>query len=148
MYSELYNMKIKELMLKPVLISSSATKKELLRIVKKHSQSKIFIVTNKNKKFLGDIHENDLFVMLMPNVMYDDIGVEVGFDFEKKFFAKYARDLMRKHDVICYANDDIDKIGLKFSQVEVNEMPVLNKKQQVVGVITQGILLRHMKLTK
>jgi CBS domain-containing protein len=141
-------MKIKDLMIKPVFISSNATKKDLIRIARKHPQTMIFIVVNKNKNFLGDIHENDLFVMLMPNEMYDDLGVEVGFDFEKKFFAKYARELMRKHDIVCYVDDDVSNIGLKFSQAEVNEMPVLNKKKQVVGVITQGILLRHMNVTK
>ncbi len=141
-------MKIKEIMLKPVLISLSATKIDLLRIAKRNPHAVIFIVVNKNKKFLGDMHENDLFVMLMPNEIFDDIGVDVGFDFEKNFFAKHARELMRKHDFVCYMDDEVAKIGLKFSQIEVNEMPVLNKKRQVVGVITQGILLRHMKLIK
>ncbi|MBW3002017.1 CBS domain-containing protein [Candidatus Woesearchaeota archaeon] len=139
-------MLIKKVMKPAVCVPPTATKKQLLKAAKKHPTADIFIVAGKNNKFLGDIHENDLFYMLVPNKLYEDIGVQLAFDLEKKFWAKTARELMRKHDVICFENDTTMDVALKFVRVEVNEMPVLNKKRQVVGVIDQGRLLRHMKI--
>ena len=139
-------MLIKKVMKPAVCVPPTATKKDLLNAAKKHPTADIFIVVGKNNKFLGDIHENDLFYMLVPNKLYEDIGVQLAFDLEKKFWAKTARELMRKHDVICFENDTTMDVALKFVRVEVNEMPVLNKKRQVVGVIDQGRLLRHMKI--
>ncbi len=138
-------MKVKEVMLKPVLISPTDDKKTLLRKVKKHPNTSLFIVVNKNKKFLGDIHEDDLFLMLVPNQMYEEIGLELAFDLQKKFFAKKAKDLMRKHDVSCSPDDSLEDAAKKFVQAEVNQMPVI-KKGKIAGVITQGILLRQLKI--
>jgi len=140
-------MRIKKVMKPAVCVPPTATKKDLLKTAKKHPTADIFIVVGKNKKFLGDLHENDLFYMLVPNKLYEDIGVQLAFDLEKKFWAKTARELMRKHDVTCLENDTTMDVALKFVRVEVNEMPVLNKKGQVVGVIDQGRLLRHMRVT-
>lgn len=139
-------MKIKQLMKKPVIISPSATKGDILKTAKKHKDVQIFIVADKDKNFLGDIHENDLFYMLIPNRLYSQIGSDLEWDLERKFFAKTAKELMRKHDICCLEDDDVMDVVLKFARVEVNEMPVLNKQNKVVGVINQGILLRHMKI--
>jgi len=138
-------MNIKEVMIKPVFVSPDTSKKELLKIARRNKQAHLFVVVGKNKKFLGDIHENDLFYMVLPNQHYESIGIELAFDLEKKFFAKTARELMRKHDVKCTTSEDIERVALRFAQEEVNEIPVVNEKGQVVGVITQGILMRHLK---
>ena len=139
-------MKIKKIMKPAACVPPTATKKDLLKAAKKYPSADIFVVAGKNKKFLGDIHENDLFYMLIPNKLYEDVGVQLAFDLEKKFFAKTARDIMRKHDIKCQEDDDAIDVALKFVRAEVNEMPVLNKKGQVVGVIDEGRLLRHIQL--
>ena len=82
--------------------------------------------------------------MMVPNKYYEAIGAELGFDLEKKFFAKNAKEIMRKHDVSCNENDSIIDAALKLAGAEVNEIPVLNKNGQVIGVVTQGILLRNL----
>lgn len=134
-------------MAKPVLVSPSATRKELLKVVRRHPQVELFIVAGKNKKFLGDIHENDLFIMLVPDDVYEEVGLDLAFNLEKKFFAKKARDIMRKHDARCDPNDDIMDVAKKFAQIEVNEMPVIDvKKKKVVGFVTQGMVLRKLKV--
>ncbi len=138
--------KIKKIMKPAVTVPPTATKKELLATAKKYPAADIFVVVGKNNKFLGDIHENDLFYMLIPNELFEDVGVQLAFDLEKKFFAKTARGIMRKHDIKCHENDDAMDVALKFVRAEVNEMPVLNKKGQVVGVIDEGKLLRHIQL--
>jgi CBS domain-containing protein len=138
-------MKVKEIMKKPVLISETTTKKELHKIAKKNPEMPIFIVVDKDKKFLGDIHENDLFYMILPNDRYEDIGIELEFDLEKKFFAETAKEIMRRHDTSCSPEDEIMDAALVLAGVEINEMPVINKKGKVVGVITEGILLRHIE---
>jgi len=138
-------MKIKEVMQKAVLIGPDTSKKELLAVAKKHPNMPIFVVVDKDKKFMGEIHENDLFYMLLPNDRYEDIGIELAFDLEKKFFADTAKELMRKHGLSCGPDDDIMEVALKFASVEENEMPVLDRDRKVIGVITQGILLRQLK---
>ena len=139
-------MKIREVMDKPIFISPESNRSQILSIVKKHPKTVLFIVADNERKFLGDIHENDLFYMLIPDEQYEDIGIELAFDLQKKFFAKTAKEIMRKHDVNCKQDDDIQDAMMKFAQEEVNEMPVLDKDEKVVGVINQGILLRCIKL--
>ncbi len=138
-------MKVKDIMEKPVFVSPSATKKELFALAKKHPNVELFIVADARKKFLGDINENDLFYMLLPNELYDEIGIELAFDLEKKFFAKKAKDLMRKHDVSCNVNDDILIAAIKLAKEEINEMIVLDNFNHVVGVVNQGTFLRYLK---
>jgi predicted transcriptional regulator len=138
-------MKIKSIMAKPVFIKPDATKKELVKIIRKNKNTQVFIVVDDNKRFLGDIHENDLFYMILPNDRYEDIGMELAFDLEKKFFATTAKEIMRKHDLSCGPEDEMMDVALDFAASEINEMPVIDKSGKVVGVITQGMLLRHMK---
>ncbi len=133
-------------MKKAIFISPSSTKKDLLKIAKKHPGEMLFIVAGKNKKFLGDIHENDLFYMFLPDEIYEDVGIELAFDLEKKFFAKTAKEVMRKHDIKCYEDDKVNDVALLFAATEENEMPVLNKKEEVVGVVDQGSVLRYMNI--
>jgi CBS domain-containing protein len=138
-------MKVKEVMEKPILVSPRTTKRELLRLVRKHPHIPIIFVVDKDKKFLGDIHENDLFYMVIPNDLYDEIGMELAFDIEKKFFANTAKELMRKHDLSCSPDDELMDVALELASVEINEMPVIDKNGRVVGLVTEGILMRHMK---
>jgi CBS domain-containing protein len=138
-------MKIKEVMEKPLLVGPGATKKELVEMARKHPHIPIIFVVDSKKKFLGDIHENDLFYMIIPNDMYDEIGVELAFDLEKKFFANTAKELMRKHDESCGPDDELMKVAIELAGQEINELPVIDKNNKVVGLITQGILLRHLK---
>ena len=85
-------MKIKEVMLKPVFVYPNDTKKKILSKVKRNPNTSLFVVATRNKQFLGDIHENDLFFMLTPNEMVNEVGLELAFDLKKKFFAKTAKD--------------------------------------------------------
>ena len=138
-------MKIREIMEKPVLVGPDATKKELLALAKKHPHIPIIFVVDKNGKFLGDIHENDLFLMIIPNDLYDEIGIEEGFDIEKKFFAEKASELMRRHDLSCSPDDELMDVAKELAGDEIDEIPVIDSKGKVVGLITQGMLLRHME---
>jgi CBS domain-containing protein len=138
-------MKVKEIMERPILVSLDTTKKELLALAKKHPHIPLLFVVDKNGKFLGDIHENDLFYMIIPNDMYDEIGAELAFDIEKKFFAETAKQIMRKHDESCSPDDELMDVATRLARAEVNELPVIDKNGKVVGLITQGILLRHIE---
>ena len=147
-YYKTYKLKVKNVMQKPVLVRPNTTKYNLLKIAKKHPNTKFFVVAKNNKKFLGGIHEDNLFYMFMPNPIYNAFGIKLGFELERKFFAKTAKDLMRTQSYHCYDYENIFDVAIRFVPIEVNEMPVLNKKKEVVGIITQGILLRHIKLEK
>jgi CBS domain-containing protein len=137
---------VKDVMARPVFVSSDATKRQILAVAKKNPDTDIFVVVDRNKRFLGEITEDDLFLMLLPNDLYDDIGIQLGFDLEKKFFAKTAKEVMRSHDITCTDSDDVMEVALTLAREEINLMPVLNSKSQVVGVVNQGLLLRHMKI--
>ena len=130
-------MKIKDIMAAPVFLEKDATKNEIYKAIKKHPTTQLFFVVDKNKRFLGQIHENDLFYMLMPNETYKSLGLSFAFDLEKKFFAHTAGEVMRKHAPCCHETDDAWEIALKFLAIEENEMPVVNQKEEVVGLITQ-----------
>jgi CBS domain-containing protein len=143
-YKGYTNKKIKDVMESPIIVSPDTTKKELFDIAKDNPNTKVFIVADQNKKFLGDIHENDLFLMAVPNDLFSEIGIDLALDLQRKFFAKDASEIMRKHDYCCDEEDSIIETALEFIRIEPSEMPVLNKEGIVVGVVTEGILLRHL----
>lgn len=135
---------IKNFMQKARCVKLNTTKKQLFNKSQKYPDTQLFPVIDANKKLIGTIHEDDLFVMQVPNESLDEIGFELALDLNQKFFAKTAKDIMRKQPIFCYDFDDVLKVAHKFLQVEVNEMVVLNKNNNVVGVITQGNLLRYL----
>ena len=136
---------VKDVMEKAVFVPPDATKRQLLSIAKKNPDTDIFLVVDKDKKFLGEITEDDLFVMLLPDDLYDDIGIQLGFDLERKFFAKTVKEVMLKHEITCNDDDDVMEVALTLVREEVECIPVLDGKGKVVGVVNQGTLLRHMK---
>ncbi|HLG24601.1 MAG TPA: CBS domain-containing protein [Candidatus Nanoarchaeia archaeon] len=138
-------MKIKEVMARPVFVLPDSTKKELLNTARKNKDAEIFIVAGKDKKFLGDITIADLFLMLLPNQKFEEIGVQLAFDLEKKFFAKTAKELMRRHEFRCSPDDDVLKVATRLAGIEIDQMPVINKSGMVVGVVTEGIIVRKLK---
>ena len=129
-------MKIKEVMARPVFVLPDSTKKELLNTARKNKDAEIFIVAGKDKKFLGDITIADLFLMLLPNQKFEEIGVQLAFDLEKKFFAKTAKELMRRHEFRCSPDDDVLKVATRLAGIEIDQMPVINKSGMVVGFVT------------
>lgn len=134
---------IKKIMSKAVIVKEDYSKQKLLNLAIKNPNAKIFPVIDKNKNLVGTIHEDDLFIMQIPNDSYDQIGIELAIELHKKFFAKTANEIMRKQLEFCYDFEDILKVAHKFLKIDVNEMVVLNKQNKVVGVITQGNLLRY-----
>jgi len=138
-------MKIKEVMRKPVIIPPETTKAEIQKIVRKNPNEDLFIVVDKDGKFLGDIDENDLFYMILPNDKYSEIEGGLGFDLEKKFFAETAKEVMRRNPQCCYQDDEVMDVALDLAAADVNEMPVLDKDEKVVGVVDQGAILRKLE---
>jgi CBS domain-containing protein len=138
-------MKIKDVMKKAVCTYPDTKKKDLFLLAKANPDAELFVVIDAKGKFLGDIHENDLFLMMIPNSRAKDIESDDVFDFEKKFFAENAKEIMRKHDVTCTEDEDIMDVAVRLAGEEINEMPVLDKQGTVVGIITEGILLRYLQ---
>jgi CBS domain-containing protein len=138
-------MKIKQIMEHAITAHPQATKRQLLDLMKKNPNTKVIIIVDKDRQFVGDICENDLFLMVLPNELYENISVEMGFNIEKRFFAETAGAIMRKHGLSCGPDDDILEVALDLAGSEIDEMPVVDNKGRVVGVITEGRILRNLE---
>lgn len=138
--------KVKDVMTKAVTVGPDASRKEILAVAKKHPNSDIILVVDDSGSFLGDIHEDDLFYMMLPDDIYEDVGIELAFDVEKKFFAKTAKEIMRKHDTRCKPEDDIMEVAMTMMREQTPQIPVVNHWGIVQGVITQGQILRHLEI--
>jgi len=136
-------MKIKDVFEEPIFISPSTTKAELKKIAKRHPHTDLFIVADKKKKFLGTIHEDDLFLMFIPNELYEEIGGGFGMELERRFFAKNASEVMSKHDLSCTEDDSIIDIATLLAREEADAIPVL-KEGKVIGVVNRGTLVRYL----
>lgn len=142
-------MQIKEAIIKPVFLYPD----DDIKTVKKKLQKKdnnICIVINKNKKFLGEVHEQDLLKLFIPQDMLDeqDIIDTLGVGYDKNFFAKRAKDLMKKHPFTISLDANIkDIIFLMFKQ-QIQYLPVIDKKEKVIGVITLDSLLNALEYGK
>jgi len=60
----------------------------------------------------------------------------------KKIINARARDIMNKKVVTVDANMDIDAVALLFAEKRVNPVPVVDKKNKIIGIISRSDLIK------
>ena len=116
------------------------------RLFKKNPEVHALIVINKNGKFLGEVHELDVLAPLVPEDLLDEEEVvgALGFGYQKKFFAKKVKAIMRTHQFTTNIDTDIKKIAYLMYKEEIRVVPVLGKTGKVRGILHIGNIIRSI----
>jgi CBS domain-containing protein len=134
----------KDAMIKPVLIYSEDNVEKILRKLKKEHINAC-IVVNKDKKFIGEISDNDIIKLFLQQVKYEPLVQILNHGYRREFLYKTAKDMINKHKSFVRKNTPInDVIELVFKE-GFEYIPVLNDADKVVGVVTPSSLIGLLK---
>jgi CBS domain-containing protein len=109
-----------------ITLPSDSTVEEAAKLLRKTKVG--CIIVTKNKKAKGIVTERDLVYKV----------VAAGIDPKK---TKLERVMTTPLKMIV-AGEKIDKAALMLKEKKVKRLPVVNKKKQLVGIITEGDLMR------
>lgn len=85
----------------------------------------------KNEKLIGMVTDRDLAIRIVTG--------------DKTPKSVTIEDCMSKGVNYCYEDDTLESVGKIMSKTKNRRLPVLNKKKQLVGIISLGDLFTHME---
>jgi predicted transcriptional regulator len=139
-WTDLSGITAKQIMKKPKLVNQNTSIKTIANILKGNEEI-VFVMDNKT--LIGEIAEYDLVKQLVPaNKMVKEIGLLGTFD--KSYFGKTAKDVMRKQVTIVTPSTPIEKIAYLINNNDLIAIAVV-KQRKIVGVIHTRDLMRFIK---
>ncbi|WP_096269773.1 CBS domain-containing protein [Paucisalibacillus globulus] len=148
-------MKVRDFMIQDVItVTEGTTIRELLEILVTHKIGGVPVVSKENK-LVGMISDGDVIRYLKPNsrTVFDMFAIvmvneqekltdKLGYSLEKN-----VSNLMKTKDIKTVKPDsDLDTALAIFSRHHFKKIPVLDREDKVVGVISRGDLLRHITM--
>ena len=149
--SELFSQEIKikklcakDAMIKPVILYPEDNMQKILKKLKKEHINACIVVTKK-KKFLGEISNNDIIKLFLQQVEYEPLVKILNRGYRREFLYHTAKEMINKHKSVVKTDTPINNIIKLMWKEEFEYIPVLNKKDQVVGVITPSSIINLLK---
>lgn len=141
---EVKMLKAKDAMISPVLLYSDD---ECATIIKKlkREDTNVCIVIDKDKKFVGEISDNDLIKLFLQQVKYEPLVQTLNIGYRREFLYKSAKEMINKHKATVKADTPINKVIELIYKDGFNYIPVLDDKKRVIGVITPSSVIELLK---
>ncbi|WP_042144597.1 CBS domain-containing protein [Paucisalibacillus sp. EB02] len=148
-------MQVKDFMIRDVIsVTEGTTIRELLEILVNHKIGGVPVISNENK-LVGMISDGDVIRYLKPNsrTVFDMFAIimvneqekltdKLGYSLEKN-----VSNLMKTRDIkTVKPESDLDIALAIFSKHHFKKIPVVDREDKVVGVISRGDLLRHITM--
>jgi len=134
----------KDAMIKPVLINSDDKVEKILKKLKKEHIDTC-IVVNKDKKFIGEIGDNDIIKLFLQQVKYEPLVQLLNHGYRREFLYKTAKEMINKHKSFVRKDTPINKVIELVFKEGFEYIPVLNDENKVVGVVTPSSLINLLK---
>ncbi|MCK4497563.1 MAG: CBS domain-containing protein [Candidatus Aenigmarchaeota archaeon] len=98
------------------------------------------------RKFIGEIHELDMLkIVVDTKEIPEEEIITLGFGLDMGYFAKTARDIVRRHEISISSKTKIKEASFIMLKEGVKSLPVM-KNKRLVGILTErDILKRVMK---
>jgi CBS domain-containing protein len=130
----------KDAMIKPVLVYEDDDGDEILKKLKKE-ETNVCIVVTKEKKFVGEISDEDLIRLFRIQIMDEPLTEVLETGYRREFLHKKARQLINKHKSTITQDTPINKVIELIHKEGFQYLPVLDKNRRVVGVVTPSSVL-------
>jgi CBS domain-containing protein len=134
----------KDIMIKPVFLNPKDDAKIIMRKLKKESTN-VCIVVTKDKKLVGTIGVEDLVKLFLHQVKYEPLVQVLNIGYRREFLYKSANELINKHHSTVKSIDPINKVIKLLYKEGFNYIPVLNKNEKVIGVVTPSSLINFLQ---
>lgn len=132
-------MKVKDAMVKDVIkISADDPLDKAIDLLSKKDISGMPVIKDEN--VVGILSESDI---LRKMGLKDLISIDVGdVDKIKKIQSLRVEDVMNKEIYFVKEDDDVTVAIRIMNEKDVNRLPVVNKKNKLVGILTRGDVIR------
>ncbi|USN45711.1 MAG: CBS domain-containing protein [Candidatus Woesearchaeota archaeon] len=134
----------KDAMVKPVLLYPDDTVKKILKKLEKEHVNACIVVT-KEKKFLGEISDNDIVRLFLQQVKYEPLVQLLNIGYRREFLHKSAISMINKHKSFVRADTPINKVIKLVGKKGFEYVPVLNENDKVIGVVTPSSIIKLLK---
>ncbi len=131
-----------ELMDEPDFIEADAS---IEKVEKEFEGSENTLIVRRDGELVGEIHENSLLKLLIPEERLDEekvIGI-IGFSFDQSYVAEKAEDLASRHEVTVPKDEEIGEIAFLMDREDVRSLPV-EDEGEIVGVIHENRLMEEI----
>jgi CBS domain-containing protein len=134
----------KNAMIKPVYLYPEDDAEKIMTKLRKENTN-VCIVVTKEKKFIGEIGEEDLIKLFLHQVKYEPLVQILNIGYVREFLYKPAKDLINKHKSTVKLDTPINKVIELIYKEGFNYIPVLDNKKRVVGVVTPSSLINFLQ---
>jgi predicted transcriptional regulator len=132
----------RELMDDPDFIDADASVEEVKKEVEGVENT---LIVRKDGEVAGEIHENSLLKLLVPEERLDEesvIGI-LGLSFDSRYVAEKAEDLMNRHEITASPDEDIGELAFIMDREDVRSIPV-EEDGEIVGVVHENALVEEI----
>lgn len=109
------------------------------------SGSENALIVKDNGKVVGEIHENSLLKLAIPQERIDEekvIGI-LGLSFDSRYVAETARDLMNSHEVKISPDEELGGIAFLMDREDVRAIPV-QEDGEITGVVHENQVIEEI----
>lgn len=129
----------RELMDDPDFIDADA---DIEDVEKEFEGAENTLMVRKDGEMVGEIHENSLLKLLIPEERLDEervIGI-LGLSFDKRYVAEKAEDLMNRHELKVSPDEEVGEMAFIMDREDVRSLPV-EEDDKIVGVVHEDALV-------
>ena len=137
---EIKELTAKDAMIKPVLLYQDEDANKIIKKLKREDTN-VCIVVTKDKKFLGEINDEDIIRLFLHQVKYEPLTQTLKMGYRREFLYKKAKELTNKHKSTVNVNTPINKVIELVYKAGFQYIPVLDKNKKVIGVVTPSSLI-------
>ena len=130
----------KDAMIKPVFVHQDDGADKIIKKLKREDTN-VCIVVTKEKKFVGEISNEDLIKLFLHQVKYEPLTKILNVDYRRDFLYKKAKELINKHKSTVDSNTPINKVIELVYKEGFHYIPVLDKNKKIIGVVTPSSIL-------
>lgn len=134
----------KDAMIKPVFLFPEEKSEVILKKLKKEHINAC-IVVNKERKFIGEICDNDIIKLFLQQTKFEPLVKILNRGYRREFIYKKAKDIANKHKDLAKFNTPINEVIELVNRDTSEYIPVVDEEKRVMGVITPSSLIGLLK---
>lgn len=130
----------KDAMIKPVFLYPDDDARMIIKKLKREDTN-VCIVITKDKKFIGEISDEDIIKLFLHQVKYEPLTKILNIGYRREFLYKKAKGLVNKHKSTVKLDTPINEVIKLIYKEGFRYIPVLNDNKKVMGVVTPSSLI-------
>lgn len=142
--NEIKTLRAKDVMIKPIVIKFNERSDVILKKLKREDINFCVVVDN-NKKFLGTISDGDIIRLFLNQVRFEPLVKILNMGYNREFIYKNASEISKNKNLYINVDTPINDIIKLIYKKNFSYLPVLNKRKNVVGVVTTSSIIEILK---